>query len=288
MKPEADAMNPEDAASFELLEHPEAWPDDPALQAELAALLELHLALHACGAAGLAEPGETGAAEPLPAPGLQAPRAPGLQAPRAPGLQAPRAPGLQAPRAPGLQASRAPGRQPLPAGGQPVPEPLPAPFTWVLAAASLLLVALPLGYHLRTMHTLAEVARNQARIQELAQRRGQDRLWAEFFRQASVLIQDFQNQPQQCPRNRDAEDRSNDREVAFALLEASHKLTAQGSPGPHAEGLRSDLHAWLVELTLEDACLDPQRAKELRQWARTHDLEDQAQFMGRQLKGEAS
>jgi len=35
----------EEARLFEMLEQPEHWPEDPALQAELAGLLELHLAL---------------------------------------------------------------------------------------------------------------------------------------------------------------------------------------------------------------------------------------------------
>jgi hypothetical protein len=40
-----------DAARFDLLERPEAWPEDPAAQAELAQLLELSLALRAHGEA---------------------------------------------------------------------------------------------------------------------------------------------------------------------------------------------------------------------------------------------
>jgi hypothetical protein len=55
----------EEARRFDLLEQPEAWPDDPAAQAELADLLELHLLLggHAADleAALLAQ-----AAEPTP------------------------------------------------------------------------------------------------------------------------------------------------------------------------------------------------------------------------------
>lgn len=41
----------DDTRRFELLEHPERWPEDPAAQRELAELLELHLALGAHGAA---------------------------------------------------------------------------------------------------------------------------------------------------------------------------------------------------------------------------------------------
>ena len=41
----------EEARLFEVLEQPEHWPEDPALQAELAGLLELHLALGSHGPA---------------------------------------------------------------------------------------------------------------------------------------------------------------------------------------------------------------------------------------------
>jgi len=37
----------DDAQAFELLENPEIWPDNPALQAELAEILEIHLAMQA-------------------------------------------------------------------------------------------------------------------------------------------------------------------------------------------------------------------------------------------------
>jgi hypothetical protein len=102
------------------------------------------------------------------------------------------------------------------------------------------------------------------------------------------LLQAFREVPQACARDRKNEDRSAEREVAFALLQASHKLAAQDAPGPDAELLRSDLHAWLMELTLEDGCLDPRRAEELRRWADAHNLEDEALRMGRILQGEAS
>jgi hypothetical protein len=46
-----DTGPPDEARLFDLLEQPEAWPEDPALQAELAELLELHLALGAHGPA---------------------------------------------------------------------------------------------------------------------------------------------------------------------------------------------------------------------------------------------
>lgn len=61
-----DDERAEEARCFDLLEQPELWPDDPAVQAELADLLELHLALgsHAADldAALLAQ-----APEPIPA-----------------------------------------------------------------------------------------------------------------------------------------------------------------------------------------------------------------------------
>ena len=229
MNPESDPQTKRDEEAFELLEHPEAWPDDPVRQAELAALLELHLALQAHPEAALAE------------------SAPASVEPR-------------------------PLRR----------------FPWLLAAAAALMVALPLAYHVQHVRTLAELARNQARIQDLAQKRGQDRLWAAFFQQSSTLIQDFSQHAKVCDQNREHEDRSAEREVAFALLQESHKLAAQDAPAPDAEGLRSDLHAWLMELSLEDGCLAPERANELRQWANSHKLEDEAQRMGRILKGEPS
>lgn len=48
--PDSNRLDPqEEARRFELLERPELWPDDPAQQAELAELLELHLALESHG-----------------------------------------------------------------------------------------------------------------------------------------------------------------------------------------------------------------------------------------------
>jgi len=38
---------PDDAFNFDLIENPQNWPDDPAIQAELAELLEIHLAMQA-------------------------------------------------------------------------------------------------------------------------------------------------------------------------------------------------------------------------------------------------
>lgn len=54
--PDTPRLDPqEEARLFELLERPELWPDDPARQAELAGLLELHLALGSHGPALAAE-----------------------------------------------------------------------------------------------------------------------------------------------------------------------------------------------------------------------------------------
>jgi hypothetical protein len=223
MNPEAESRVREQERAFDLLEHPEAWPEDPEAQAELAALLELHLALL----------GEGVAAQALAGPG---------------------------------------------------PAPLAYRFPWLMSAAAAILVAVPLVYHSLHAREMALVARDQARIQDLAQRRGQDRLWAAFFQQSSTLIQDFTKHPQACEK-KNTEDRSADREIALALLQSSHGLASQDAPAPEAEAVRADLHAWLRELSLEDPCMDPQRADELRQWASAHNLEDEAQRLGQLLQG---
>jgi hypothetical protein len=52
LNPQSPYVGPlDDARRFELLEQPELWPEDPAAQAELAELLELHLALGGLGPA---------------------------------------------------------------------------------------------------------------------------------------------------------------------------------------------------------------------------------------------
>ena len=224
MKPELDPQTLRDARAFELLEHPESWPADPAVQAELAELLELHLALQA-------HPEAVRSLEP---------------------------------------------------GGA---KPLSRSFPWLMSAAALLLVAMPLAYHAQQTRYMTK---GQVRIQDQAQKRAQDRLWSGFFEQSSVLIKDFKKRPAVCEADKDNEDRSAEREVAFALLQASHKLAGQGAPGPDAEAVRSDLHSWLMELSMEEGCLEPQRAQELRQWASSHNLEDEAMRLGKILKGEES
>lgn len=219
--PEGTSLDPERA--FEILERPELWPPDPAAQAELAALLELHLAL---GAGGVA-------AQVLE--------------------------------------------------GAPGPVPLLRRFPWLMSAAAAILVALPLGYHVVHSREMAREAGDRARIQELAQKRGQDRLWAAFFQQSSTLIQQFNHPPRSCEK-RSAEDRADQVALALALLQSSHGLASQAAPTPGAEAVRADLHAWLQELSMEDPCMDPQRAEELRAWANGRNLEDEAQRLSQLLK----
>ena len=211
----------DDARRFELLDRPEQWPEDPAVQRELAELLELHLALGAHGAE------------------------------LAPGLEVP-------PRA--------------------------WFHTWGFAAAAALLMAgVPSAYIVQHTRHLRALAQDTARIEQLAQRRTQDRTWAAFFQQSSTLIQDFDQSPTLCKKGE--EDRHQEREMAIALLEASHRLAAQGAPSREAEATRAKLHAWLSELALEDSCLSTERAQQLRQWAAAHNLEGQAIRMERHLKG---
>jgi hypothetical protein len=216
----APLNRPDDAALLELLEHPELWPDDPAVQAELAGLLELHLAMGAHGGA--------------------------------------------------LAPAVAPQRRWM--------------QTWMPAAAAVLLVIGPAAYAIHDLSHMKAMAQDRARIDEAAQKRAQDRAWATFFQQASVLVQDFQKNPPSCERGE--EDRRVERETAVALLEASHQLAGQGSPIQGAEDTRTDLHAWLSEIALEDGCLTPERDKELRRYAMDRGLDKEALRMSRLLQGE--
>lgn len=225
MTSETDFRNLTDEQRFDLLDHPEAWPDDPVVQAELAELLELHLALGAHGEA------------------LQA------EVPVVAWWQ---------------RASRS---------------------GW-LAAAVAVLALLPGGFAIQRVNTLRAQAQDRSRLEEAAQRRAQDRLWGDFFTQTSMVIRDFQQNPKACAANR--EDRSEEREAAVLLRDASIQLAAQGNIVPEAEKVRSNLHAWLQELALEDPCLNPKRADELRRWASTGNLGDQAERMGRIMRGEGS
>jgi len=215
----------DEARLFELLEQPELWPEDPAAQAELATLLELHLALGSHG--------------PSLAEGLA-----------------------------------------------------PAPRTrwttsWSLAAAAILLVALvPTFTILQRTQSLKAQAQDTARLEQLAQKRTQDRAWIAFFRQSTTLLQDFEQNPALCKKGE--EDRRQEREMAMALLEASHQLAAQGAPLKEAEVIRASLHSWLSEVAFEENCLTVERARELRQWAAAHNLETESERMERRLRGEGA
>jgi hypothetical protein len=213
-----DYKNLTDAQKFDLLDRPEDWPDDLAAQAELAALLELHLDLSRNSAA-LVE--------------------------------------VLKPR----RTTFAP---------------------WLLAAAAAAVVLVPSTLAYRQFRLGAEVRE----VNQEAQHRAQGRLWSDFFTQSSGLLQEFQRNPRICGQKN--EDRSSERETAALLLQVSHQLAAQGAPVPEAEQVRNSLHAWLTELSLEDGCLTPARAEELRQWAMGQKLEGEAERLGRRLRGEGS
>lgn len=220
MTPRPDLNPLDDARCFELLERPELWPTDPATQAELASLLELHLALGAHGEALASE--------------------------------------LAAPTRPWYR-------------------------TWgPAAAAALLLAGIPSLYTVQHTRHLRALAQDTERLELLAQRRSQERAWIAFFQQSSTLLQDFEQNPTLCRKGE--EDRHQEREMALALLEASHQLAGH-APNREAEATRAKLHAWLSELALEDSCLSIERAEQLRKWASAHNLEDQAVRMERHLKG---
>jgi len=220
MNIETHPAQPSEMEGIQLLEHPELWPEDPAVQAELAALLEIHLALIAHGQSLV--------------PSLT--------------------------------------KEPQPRWHQ-------AP--WLPLAAAILLAVLPSMYALRHMRMLQAQSKDQARIELVARSRAQERLWSAFFQQSSSLLKDFQRTPANCRRDR--EDRTNELFIAQTLLRASHQLAAQGSPSTEAEALRADLHGWLMEFSLEDGCLAPERAEELRQLAAHRDLEDASLRLSRLL-----
>ena len=215
-----DLQNLDDARLLELLEHPELWPDDPTIQAELAELLELHLAMSAHG----------GALAPAVAPRKRA------------------------------------------WGG-----------VWLPAAAAVLMVLGPAAYAIHHLGDIRAQAADRARVDQAALKRAQDRAWSAFFDQAAGLVRDFEKKPPSCQRGE--EDRRVERETAVALLEASHQLAAQGSPVSGAEDTRTDLHAWLSEIALEDGCLSPERDQELRRYAMAKDLGGEAERMSRRLQG---
>lgn len=215
-----DLQTLSDEQAFELLMRPEDWPEDPQVQAELARLLELHLALEAHG---------TSLREDL---------------------------------------------QPRTRWAN----------TWLAAAAAALVVVVPASYAVVQHRRDLAMAKDLSRIDQVARTRAQERAWAAFFTQSRSLIQEFARDPKLCNAEKQ-EDRSAEREEAQALLQASHQLAAQGTLIPGAESIRQDLHHWLSEVALEEGCLDPRRAEELRKWAMAKDLEDQTRRMERQMKG---
>ena len=226
LDPHSPSSGPQDEARlFELLEQPEHWPEDPAIQTELAGLLELHLALGSHGPA---------LAEDL------------------------------------------------------APAPLARWTTsWTLAAAAVLLVALvPAAFTVKRIQTLRVRSQDTVRLEQLARKRTQDRAWIAFFQQSTTLLQDFEQNPALCKKGE--EDRRQERDMAMVLLEASHQLAAQGAPLKEAEIIRASLHTWLSEVAFEDSCLSPERARELRQWAATHNLESEAGRMERRLRGDGA
>lgn len=219
-------MNPRDPQTlseeqaFDLLMRPEDWPEDPIAQAELARLLELHLALEVHG--------------------------------------------------PALREELKPKAR--------------WTSTWLAAAAAALVVVLPASYAVFEHQRSLEQRKDLSRIDQVARSRAQERAWGTFFTQSRSLIQEFARNPKLCNADRQ-EDRSAEREEAQALLQASHQLAAQGTLIPGAESIRQDLHHWLSEVALEEGCLDPKRAEELRKWAMAKDLEDQTLRMERRMKG---
>lgn len=207
--------------AFDLLYRPEDWPEDPESQAELARMLELHLALEAHG--------------------------------------------------PSLRENV----RPLSRWNSP----------WLAAAAALLVGVVPATYAVVQHQRTLVQAKDLSRIDQVARARAQERAWAAFFTQSSTLIQEFARDSKLCTAEK-LEDRSAEREEAQALLQASHQLAAQGARVPEAEATRQDLHHWLQEVALEEGCLPPERARELRKWAMAKDLSDNALRMERRLKGE--
>ena len=168
----------------------------------------------------------------------------------------------------------------------------PAPLTrwsgsWALAAAAVILLALiPSAFTLQRTQRLRSLAQDTARLEQLAQKRTQDRAWIAFFRQSTALLQNFEQNPTLCKKGE--EDRRQEREMAMTLLEVSHQLAAQGAPLQEAEAIRASLHSWLAEVAFEDDCLTVARAQELRQWAAAHNLETQAERMERRLRGDGA
>ncbi len=215
--------NLSDESLFDLLEHPEHWPEDPETQAQLAELLELHLAMRA--------------------------------------------------HADDLDAALHPK----------------GTHTWwrsnlLAAAASVALVTVPTGYAVYHSHQQTVQRRSLDHIQAVAQRRGQDRILVAFLRQSGELLRTFERNPPVCGDNRNQEDRSAERQLALALKTRSQVLMGQEAPA-EAKVVLGNLHDWLLEVSLEDGCMTPERVAELRQLARTTNLPDEIDRLSRTLAG---
>lgn len=215
-------QNLNDDALFDLLEHPEQWPDDPALQAQLAEMLELHLGLRA----------------------------------HADDLDA------------ALQGE-------------------PRRVWWrsgiLSAAAAVLLVTLPTVYAFQHSRYQAEQRKSVEHHERVALRRGQDRLWVGFLDQSRDLLRNFDRNPPVCGTERTHEDRTAERQLALALKTRSQMLIGGDAPTPEARILLSNLHDWLMELSLEDGCMTPERVQQLRQMAKAHNLSDDVDRLSRSL-----
>lgn len=156
---------------------------------------------------------------------------------------------------------------------------------WMAAAATFLVAAVPTVYAVQHARHLQAQARQ---YDGDAQRRAQARLWAKFLQQTSELIRDFDRTPLTCEGEGELEDRSAERALALALLDSSHQLVSLQAPVAGAETLRTDLHAFLRELQMEEGCMAPDRAEELRQLARTHNLQEEADRLARLIAKDPS
>lgn len=214
--------NLNDETLFDLLEHPEQWPDDPVLQAQLAEMLELHLGLRAH-------------VDDLDVALLGEPR-------------------------------RAWWRSGL-----------------LSTAAAVLLVVLPTLYAFQHSRYQAEQRKSVEHHERVAQRRGQDRLWSGFLDQSRDLLRNFDRNPPVCGTERTYEDRSAERQLALALKTRSQMLIGTGAPSPEAKILLGNLHDWLMELSLEDGCMTPERVQQLRQMAKANNLSDDVDRLSRSL-----
>lgn len=141
------------------------------------------------------------------------------------------------------------------------------PFAWSLAACAAAVLPLVFVIH----HVQGK--RSVQELHATAQIRIQERRWADFFKQSAHLIERFERTPNPCSDDR--EDRSGEREMALKLLAASHQLDGSTSPNPQAESLRKNLKNFLLDLTVEDGCMAPERVKEMQSYARAFDLEGQ-------------